>query len=89
MNCVLFNENGNRILTGGSDFLLQVHDLETGTSVFRYKIHKAFKLYLYHKKNLITKRNRKRKRVYLFILSVETVTYNQTEMIYLRLFSGK
>jgi len=38
VNCVLFNENGNRILTGGSDFLLQVHDLETGTSVFRRDI---------------------------------------------------
>ncbi|XP_023319661.1 protein FAN [Eurytemora carolleeae] len=35
VNCVLFNPSGNQVLTGGSDFSIQLFDLKTGTPVFR------------------------------------------------------
>ena len=38
VNCVLFSPSGNQVLTGGSDFSIQLFDLKTGTPVFRFGI---------------------------------------------------
>jgi len=35
VNCVLFNPSGSQLLTGGSDFTIQLFDLGTGTPIFR------------------------------------------------------
>ena len=33
VNCVLFSPSGNQVLTGGSDFSIQLFDLKTGTLI--------------------------------------------------------